>query len=81
MEENKKQSLQDSFLNHLRKEKLSVTVYLISGVRLKGVVKGFDNFVIILKEFSELLIYKHAISTIVPERAVNIKAESCTIKL
>lgn len=78
MGENKGQSLQDSFLNHLRKEKIPITVYLMSGVRLKGIVKGFDNFVVILKEFSELLIYKHAISTIVPEGVVGIAAGSYT---
>ncbi len=61
------QKLQDTFLNQLRKEKVSVVVYLTNGVRLKGVIKGFDNFVILLKETSLQMIYKHAISTIIPE--------------
>ncbi len=64
---NKSQNLQDNFLNHLRKEKVTVVVYLTNGVRLKGVIKGFDNFVVLLKEASMQMIYKHAISTIIPE--------------
>lgn len=72
----KGQNLQDSFLNQLRKEKIPVVVYLTNGVRLKGVIKGFDSFVILLKEANEQLIYKHAISTIVPEKSVDIRIES-----
>ncbi len=72
---NKSQSLQDNFLNQLRKEKMPVVIYLTNGVRLKGVVKGFDNFVILLKETTQQLIYKHAVSTIVPERDINTKFE------
>ncbi|RMG69841.1 MAG: RNA chaperone Hfq [Nitrospirae bacterium] len=64
---NKAQNLQDNFLNHLRKEKVTVVVYLTNGVRLKGVIKGFDNFVVLLKESTLQMIYKHAISTIIPE--------------
>lgn len=66
-------NLQDSFLNQLRKEKIPVVVYLTNGVRLKGTIKGFDNFVILLKETSMLLVYKHAVSTIMPEREVNLR--------
>lgn len=73
---NKATNFQDSFLNYLRKEKIPVVVYLTNGVRLKGVVKGFDNFVIVLKEANEQLIYKHAVSTIIPEKVVDIKIES-----
>jgi host factor-I protein len=73
---NKGQNLQDSFLNQLRKEKIPVVVYLTNGVRLKGVIKGFDNFVVLLKEANEQLIYKHAISTVVPEKSVDIRVES-----
>ncbi|MBZ0157678.1 MAG: RNA chaperone Hfq [Alphaproteobacteria bacterium] len=72
---NKGQSLQDSFLNHLRKERIPVVVYLTNGVRLKGVIKGFDSFVILLKESNEQLIYKHAVSTIVPERSMDFRIE------
>lgn len=68
-------NLQDNYLNSLRKEKTPVVVYLTNGVRLKGTVKAFDNFVIVLKEASQQLIYKHAISTIIPERDVNLRFE------
>ena len=68
-------NIQDSFINYLRKEKITVTIYLINGARLKGVIKGFDNFVIILKQNVQQLIYKHAISTISPEREVNLRPE------
>ena len=73
---NKTQNLQDSFLNQLRKEKVPVVVYLTNGVRLKGIIRGFDSFVVLLKEATEQLIYKHAISTIVPEKSVEIKIEN-----
>lgn len=68
-------NLQDNYLNHLRKEKISVVIYLANGVRLKGIIKSFDNFVIILKEASQQLIYKHAISTIVPAKDIGLGAE------
>lgn len=68
-------NLQDNYLNYLRKEKIPVVVYLTNGVRLKGTVKAFDNFVIVLKEASQQLIYKHAISTIIPERDVDLRFE------
>ena len=69
------QNLQDNFLNQLRKEKMPVVIYLTNGVRLRGVIKGFDNFVILLKESAQQLIYKHAVSTIVPEREINTRFE------
>lgn len=68
-------NLQDNVLNQLRKEKIPVTIYLMNGVRLKGVIKGFDNFVILLKETTLLLIYKHSVSTIVPDKEFKIKFE------
>jgi host factor-I protein len=70
------QNFQDSYLNQLRKDKLPVVVYLTNGVRLKGVIKGFDNFVILLEENTQSLIYKHAVSTIVPERSIEVKLET-----
>ncbi|MCL4457098.1 MAG: RNA chaperone Hfq [Nitrospirae bacterium] len=73
---NKTQNLQDSFLNQLRKEKVPVVVYLTNGVRLKGIIRGFDSFVVLLKEAGEQLIYKHAISTIVPEKIIDIRIEN-----
>jgi host factor-I protein len=68
-------NLQDTYLNHLRKDKVPVIIYLTNGVRLKGVIKGFDNFVILLKENTQSLIYKHAVSTIVPEKDVELEFE------
>ena len=55
---------------------MPVVVYLTNGVRLKGMIRGFDSFVVLLKESNEQLIYKHAISTIVPEKSVDIKIEN-----
>jgi host factor-I protein len=72
-------NLQDNYLNHLRKEKIPVLVYLTNGVRLKGVIKGFDSFVIVLRESTQQLIYKHAISTIVPERDVDLRFGESTL--
>ena len=68
-------NLQDTYLNHLRKDKVPVIIYLTNGVRLKGTIKGFDNFVILLKENTQSLIYKHAVSTIVPEKDVDLELE------
>jgi host factor-I protein len=68
-------NLQDTYLNHLRKDKVPVIIYLTNGVRLKGIIKGFDNFVILLKENTQSLIYKHAVSTIVPEKDVELELE------
>ncbi len=73
---NKDRKLQDLFLNYLRKEKIPVTIFLVNGTRLKGVIKGFDNFVVVLKQSTQQLIYKHAISTISPEKEVNIKLDT-----
>jgi host factor-I protein len=68
-------NLQDHYLNQLRKEKIPVVIYLTNGVRLKGLIKAFDNFVILLKEVNQSLVYKHAISTIVPEKEVPVVFE------
>jgi len=72
----KNQNLQNLYLNHLRREKIPVVIYLINGARLRGVIKGFDNFVILLKQEVQQLIYKHAISTILPEKEVEIRLEN-----
>ncbi|WP_348666185.1 RNA chaperone Hfq [Arsenophonus symbiont of Ornithomya chloropus] len=66
----KGQSLQDPFLNALRREKVSVSVYLINGIKLQGYIESFDQFVILLKNTVSQMIYKHAISTVVPSRSV-----------
>lgn len=66
-------NLQELFLNSSRKEKMPITVFLTNGVQLKGVVKGFDNYVVILEsEGKSSMIYKHAISTIIPSRNIAI---------
>jgi host factor-I protein len=66
-------NLQDSFLNHVRKENIPVTVYLVNGYQLKGQIKGFDNFTVILEnDGRQQLVYKHALSTITPMRNVNL---------
>jgi host factor-I protein len=67
--------LQDNYLNQLRKDRTPIIIYLTNGVRLKGTVKGFDNFVVLVKDVTQQLIYKHAISTIVPEKDVDIRFE------
>lgn len=68
-------NLQDNYLNQLRKDKTPVVIYLANGVRLKGTIKGFDSFVIVLKESAQQMIYKHAVSTIVPEREIDLRFE------
>lgn len=72
---NKDRKLQDLYLNNLRKEKVPVSVFLVNGTRLKGIIKGFDNFVILLKQQNEQLIYKHAISTISPEKEFSLRVD------
>ncbi|EOD01050.1 RNA chaperone Hfq [Caldisalinibacter kiritimatiensis] len=70
-------NLQDSFLNKVRKENISITIYLVNGYQLKGAVKGFDNYTIVLEsEGKQNLIYKHAISTITPNKPVSIMNKS-----
>lgn len=60
-------NLQDQLLNQARKEKIAVTVFLVNGVQLKGIIKGFDNYVILLDvDTKQNIIYKHAVSTIIP---------------
>ena len=68
----KTQNLQDVFLNQARKEKQIVTMFLINGFQLRGIVRGFDSFTVVLEtEGKQQLIYKHAISTIVPSRTID----------
>lgn len=65
-------NLQDVFLNQVRKDKVSITVFLTNGFQLKGYVVGFDNFTVILEnEGKQELIYKHAISTVIPQKTTN----------
>ncbi|GAB4519384.1 MAG: RNA chaperone Hfq [Parvularculaceae bacterium] len=73
MPNDKKQNLQDAFLNHVRKQKTPVTIFLVNGVKLQGVVTWFDNFCVLLRrEGHSQLVYKHAISTVMPSQPVNL---------
>ena len=72
----KGQSLRDPFLNTLRKEKVPVAIYLVSGIKLQGQIESFDQFVIVLKNTVNQMVYKHAISTVVPNRAIRIPLEN-----
>ena len=65
-------TLQDPFLNALRKEKIPVSIYLVSGIKLQGQIESFDQFVILLKNAVSQMVYKHAISTVVPARTVKV---------
>ena len=67
------QSLQDTFLNHVRKQKTPLTIFLINGVKLQGIVTWFDNFCVLLRrDGHSQLVYKHAISTIMPGQPINL---------
>jgi host factor-I protein len=69
------QTLQDPFLNTLRREKIPVSIYLVNGIKLQGQVESFDQFVVLLKNSVSQMVYKHAISTIVPARNVRLPSE------
>ena len=72
----KSQNVQDVFLNHVRKTKNSVTVFLINGVKLQGIITWFDNFSVLLRrEGTVQLVYKHAISTIMPSLPIDLLGE------
>lgn len=68
----KGQSLQDPFLNQLRKERVPVSIYLVNGIKLQGQIDSFDQFVVLLKNSVNQMVYKHAISTVVPARNVRV---------
>jgi host factor-I protein len=65
-------SLQEPFLNALRKERIPVSIYLVNGIKLQGQIESFDQFVVLLKNSVSQMIYKHAISTVVPARNVRL---------
>jgi host factor-I protein len=71
---NKGQLLQDPFLNLLRKEHVPVSIYLVNGIKLQGHIESFDQYVVLLRNTVTQMVYKHAISTVVPSRAVNFHA-------
>ncbi|MGD8497345.1 MAG: RNA chaperone Hfq [Chromatiales bacterium] len=68
----KGQTLQEPFLNVLRKERIPVSIYLVNGIKLQGQIESFDQFVVLLRNSVSQMVYKHAISTIVPSRPVKI---------
>lgn len=74
----KGQSLQEPFLNALRRERVPVAIYLVNGIKLQGQVESFDQFVVLLKNSVSQMIYKHAISTVVPARNVTVFEEDET---
>ncbi len=66
-------NLQDAFLNQVRKEKMPVTIFLVNGFQIKGIVKGFDNFTVIVElDQRQQLVYKHAISTVAPLKPIGL---------
>lgn len=71
----KGQSLQDPFLNALRKERVAVSIYLVNGIKLQGQIDSFDQFVVLLKNTVSQMVYKHAISTIVPAHNVKMSQD------
>jgi host factor-I protein len=72
---NKGQLLQDPFLNLLRKDHVPVSIYLVNGIKLQGQIESFDQYVVLLRNTVTQMVYKHAISTVVPARAVNFQQE------
>ena len=68
----KGQSLQDPFLNALRRERIPVAIYLVNGIKLQGTIESFDQFVVLLRNQVSQMVYKHAISTVVPSRNVRV---------
>ena len=78
MATNKGQNLQDLFLNAVRREHIPVSMFLVNGIKLQGQIESFDQYVVLLKSNVTQMVYKHAISTVVPVRAVNISQEAST---
>jgi len=73
----KTQNLQDAFLNQVRREKISLTVFLMNGFQMHGVIRAYDGFTVVLdSDGKQNLIYKHAISTIIPPRPISISADA-----
>lgn len=71
----KGQSLQDPYLNALRRDRTPVSVYLVNGIKLQGQIESFDQFVVVLRNSVSQMVYKHAISTVVPSRNVRLSAD------
>ena len=68
----KPQTLQDPFLNALRRERVPVSIFLVNGIKLQGTIESFDQFVVLLRGVTNQMVYKHAISTVVPSRNVRL---------
>jgi host factor-I protein len=75
----KKQKIQDPFLNALRKERIPVSVFMKNGIKLQGTIESFDQFIVMLKNVTTQVVYKHAISTVVPSRNVRIPTEDTAV--
>ena len=73
---NKGQTLQDPFLNALRKEHVAVSIYLVNGIKLQGNIESFDQYVVLLRNTVTQMVYKHAISTVVPSRVVRMPLQN-----
>ena len=73
----KGQSLQDPYLNTLRKEQIPVSIYLVNGIKLQGQIEAFDQYVVLLRNTVNQMIFKHAISTVQPSRNVDIETSEC----
>jgi len=74
-------NLQDVFLNQVRKERVPITIYLVNGFQIKGLVKGFDSYIIVIdSDGKQQMIYKHAISTILPTKSVNFLSNANNLK-
>ena len=76
----KGQSLQDPYLNQLRKERIQVSIFLVNGIKLQGQIESFDQFVILLKNAVSQMVYKHAISTVVPSRNVRLQPANLAVE-
>ncbi|WP_438350972.1 RNA chaperone Hfq [Paenibacillus sp. FA6] len=77
---NKSINIQDTFLNQLRKESISVTIFLVNGFQIRGTIKAFDNFTVVVdSEGRQQMLFKHAISTITPQRNVSLMQEPPTV--
>ena len=81
MSQDKRQNLQDTFLNSVRKTKTPLTIFLVNGVKLQGIVTWFDNFCVLLRrDGHSQLVYKHAVSTIQPARPLNLQGEQQAVE-
>ncbi|MEM7377728.1 MAG: RNA chaperone Hfq [Pseudomonadota bacterium] len=72
-------TLQEPFLNTLRRERVPVSIYLVNGIKLQGQIESFDQFVVLLKNSVSQMVYKHAISTVVPQRAIKMPIDDSDV--